>query len=300
MSNINLSNTKVISYPFLKNFKNEIVYGGYFTALLGPALVIATAIITKTNLSIPLLAISYLIPLMVYSFDYYQDMDKDRESNQERAAHLNRKVKIYPYIMGSYLLLLVILLMVFSNWMMILYILFLIMVGVLYPLGLKRFTQIIPAFKNIYTVFIWSLAGSFSVTFFNGLNLNLTYILIFLFIFLKMLPNAIFFDIKDIESDRKEGLKTLPALLGRKKTIQFLKTMNILAFIPVFVGIYLKIFPVFTVIMLIFLFYSFYYLDKSDEMKDKEMKINYYLFADAEFILWPFILILGNFFFQCF
>lgn len=115
-----------------------------------------------------------------------------------------------------------------------------------------------------------------------------------------MLPNAIFFDIKDIESDRKEGLKTLPALLGRKKTIQFLKTMNILAFIPVFVGIYLKIFPVFTVIMLIFLFYSFYYLDKSDEMKDKEMKINYYLFADAEFILWPFILILGNFFFQCF
>ena len=299
MPNINLSNTKIISYPFLENFKNEVIYGGYIPALVGPALVITTSILTKTDLTLSILLISYLIPLMVYSYDYYKDMDKDQDTNAERSEHFNKKSNIYPYILLSYLLFLIILL-IFSNWTMIWFILMLILVGILYTLGLKKFTQKIPAFKNLYTILIWSLAGTFSIPFFNSLQINLTYLLIFLFFYLKMLPNTIFFDLKDIKSDRKEGLKTIPVILGKEKTLKFLKLLNIIAFIPVFVGIYLKIFPVFTVIMLIFLFYSYYYLDKTGEIPDKEMKMDSCILADVEFILWPFILILGNFFFQCF
>lgn len=299
MSNINISNTKVVSYPFLINFKKEIIYGGYIPALVGPALVITTSILTKTDLTLSILLISYLIPLMVYSYDYYKDMDKDQDTNAERAKYFNKKSNIYPYILLSYLLFLIILL-IFSNWTMIWFILMLILVGILYTLGLKKFTQKIPAFKNLYTILIWSLAGTFSIPFFNSLQINLTYLLIFLFFYLKMLPNTIFFDLKDIKSDRKEGLKTIPVILGKEKTLKFLKLLNLISFIPVFVGIYLKILPVFTIIMLTFLFYSYYYLDKTGKIPDKEMKMDSYILADVEFILWPFILILGSFLFQCF
>ncbi|HEY0196026.1 MAG TPA: UbiA family prenyltransferase, partial [Methanobacterium sp.] len=241
---------------------------------------------------------SYLIPLMVYSYDYYRDMDKDKDTNQERAASFNRKSRIYPYIMGGYLSLLIILLLVFSNWMMILFILSLIMVGILYPLGLKNITQKVPAFKNMYTILIWAAAGTFSLAFFNSLQINLTYLLIFLFFYIKMLPNTIFFDLKDIISDKKEGLKTIPVLLGKEKTLKLLYRLNILAFIPLFIGIYLNIIPVFASVMLIFFFYSWYYLHKTSKTTDKEMKMNYYILADAEFIIWPVVLLLGKFLFS--
>ena len=282
-----------VPHEILTSTIKEIIYGGYFTALLGPALVITTSILLNVNVNMALLIMCYLIPLMVYSFDYYQDMDKDQDNNQERVVHLKKKKKVYPYIMLSYLLVLTTLLLLFSSWMMILFILFLVMVGVIYSYGVKSFTHKIPAFKNIYTVIIWSLAGSFSVAFFYGFPLNLAYLLIFLTIFLKMLPNAIFFDLKDIKNDSNQGLKTIPVLLGKDETLKLLIYMNILAFIPFFVGIYLNIIPVFASIMILFLFYSLYYLYKTSKINDEDTKMDYYIFADAEFILWPVILFVG-------
>lgn len=284
---------KFLTPKIFVSLKNEILYGGYFIALIGPALVISTCLLSNTTLSISLLIISYLIPLMVYSFDYYKDMDKDKGGNQERSAHFTGKKKIYPYIMGSYLLILSILLLL-SNWMMIAYFLALIIVGIFYSFGLKRFTQKMPAFKNIYTVIIWSLAGSFSVVFYNAQQIELVYILISLLIFLKMLPNAIFFDLKDIISDRKEGLKTIPVLLGKEKTIKLLYKLNIVALIPLLLGIYLNVFPVFSSIMLLFFIYSGYYLYKTSKTKDGEEMKMYYFLADAEFMIWPVVLFVGK------
>jgi len=283
-----------VSSEILTTIIKEMIYGGYFIALLGPSLVIATSIITGANLSVPLLIISYLIPLMVYSFDYYRDMDKDKSNNQDRVEHLYQKKKVYPYILLCYISILALLLLFFTNWMMISYILFLVLVGFVYSFGVKRLTKKVAAFKNIYTVFIWSLAGSFSVAFFYGFTPNLIYMLIFLAIFLKMLPNAIFFDLKDIKSDAKEGLKTIPVLIGKAETLKLLESMNILAFVPLFIGIYLGIIPIFTSILIVFVFYSLYYLRKIRTIKDDKMKIDYNILADAEFILWPVVLFIGE------
>lgn len=295
LATTNLNGIKFISSKFFSISKNEITYGGYIPALVGPALVITTAVLTNTSITIPLLIVSYLIPLMVYSYDYYRDMDKDKDTNQERAASFNRKKQIYPFIMVGYLSLLFVLLLVFSNLMMILFILSLIMVGVLYPLGLKNITQKIPAFKNMFTILIWAAAGTFSLAFFNSYAITLTYFLIFLFFFIKMLPNTIFFDLKDETSDRKEGLKTIPVLLGKQRTLRFLSILNILAFIPLSVGIYLHLIPLYASVMSVFLIYSLYYLNKT-KTSDAEKKMNYYLLADTEFIIWPFVLVLGKFF----
>ena len=57
----------------------------------------------------------------------------------------------------------------------------------------------------------------------------------FLFIFLRGIINVTFFDIKDIESDGARGLKTLPVMLGRERTLKFLHWLNIFAFIPLFI-----------------------------------------------------------------
>ncbi len=272
-----------------------MIYGGYFAALCGPAFIITASLMAKSSVTIPLLIISYLIPLMVYSYDYYRDMDKDKDSNLERAAHFNKKKQVYPYLMIGYVLTLTILLVAFSNLMMISFILLLVTVGVLYTVALKKFTQKIPAFKNIYTALTWSLAGTFFIPLYYSLHLSLLYILIFLFIFLKCRPNIIVFDLKDIVSDRKEGLKTIPVLLGKTRTLKFLHRLNIIAFIPLFIGIILKIIPLFAAIMVLFYFYSIYYLNKAGKVDDKQLRMVSYTLADAEFILWPLVLITGKF-----
>ncbi len=292
--NLNLNNKKIILPQFVTTIQDEMIYGGYFAAFAGPAFLITVSILTNTNVNLPLLIISFLIPLMVYSYDYYKDMDKDEDSNLERAAHYNKKSKIYPYLMISYVSLLTILLILYSSLEMIIFILVLIMVGVLYTVGLKkRFTQKIPAFKNIYTTLTWSLAGTFSIPFYYSLHLNLSYILIFLCIFLKFLPNTIFFDLKDINSDLKDGLKTIPVLIGKQRTIKLLHKLNIIAFIPLFIGIYLKVIPLFAVILILFYFYSVYYINKAKKSDDKELRMVSYTLADGEFvILWPLLLII--------
>jgi 4-hydroxybenzoate polyprenyltransferase len=293
--NVNWNNKKNILPQYASTLQDEMIYGGYFAALCGPAFIITASLMAKSSVTIPLLIISYLIPLMVYSYDYYRDMDKDKDSNIERAAHFNKKKQVYPYLMISYVLTLTILLVAFSNLMMISFILILVTVGVLYTVALKKFTQKIPAFKNIYTALTWSLAGTFFTPLYYSIHLSLLYILIFLFIFLKCLPNIIFFDLKDIVSDRKDGLKTIPVLLGKTRTLKFLHRLNIIAFIPLFIGIILKIIPLFAAIMVLFYFYSIYYLNKAGEVDDKQLRMVSYTLADAEFILWPIVLIMGKF-----
>jgi 4-hydroxybenzoate polyprenyltransferase len=286
---------KNFSLKYLSNIQDELIYGGYYTALGGPAFIIITSILTKVPIPIPLLIISYLIPLMVYSYDYYKDMDKDKDTNIERAAHFNKKSQIYPYLMISYVIALTTLLMVFTNIMMISYILILITVGVLYTLGSKKLTQKIPAFKNIYTTLTWTLAGTFTIAFYYSIQINLTYILIFIFLFLKFLPNTIFFDLKDIKSDQREGLKTLPVILGKQKTLKILDILNLIAFIPLFIGIYLKLIPLFAASLIIFYFYSKYYLNKTNTIDNKELRMIGNTLADAEFIAWwPIVLLIGQ------
>lgn len=279
---------------YLSQIQEEVIYGGYFAALCGPAFVISVSFMVNFNVCIPLVLITYLIPLIVYSYDYYQDMDKDLATNTERSIYFFKRSGIYPYIMGGYTVILAFLLVFFSNIILISFILILVALGVLYTVALKDFTRKLPAFKNIYTALTWSLAGTFFIPFYYSLNISWAYIMIFLFVFLKCLSNIIFFDLKDIKSDRNERLKTIPMILGKEKTLKLLQGLNILAFIPLFTGIFLEMIPLFTVFMFLFYFYSMNYLKKAEHADDKIMRMVSYTLVDAEFVLWPMVLLVGK------
>lgn len=281
--------------PYLSFLQDEIIYGGYLAALCSPAFIIFVSLLAHIKISLPILAIAYFIPLIVYSYDYYRDMDKDMATNLERAAHYNKKNRIYPLILFGYVATLIVLFLFFGNLMLISFVIVLVMIGVLYTVALKNFTRKIPVFKNIYTALTWSLAGAFFLPLYYSININPFYLLIFLFIFLKCLPNMIFFDIKDLKGDKKEGLKTLPVILGKENTLLFLKSLNLLAFIPLFIGIYLKIIPLSAVSMIFFFFYSLYYLNTAGKADDKELRMISYTMADFEFILWPLVLLITIF-----
>ena len=96
-------------------FQNELVYGGHLTALGAPVKVLTVSILLNVPVNIPLLFIAYLAPLIVYSVDYYQSLDKDMATNRERTMYLAGKAGIFPYVIAFYVALLLVSLALFAN-----------------------------------------------------------------------------------------------------------------------------------------------------------------------------------------
>ncbi|HEX3013140.1 MAG TPA: UbiA family prenyltransferase [Methanobacterium sp.] len=294
ITNINV-NTKNIELELVNSLKNEIFYGGYFAALCSPAFILFTANVMDIKVGMPILLIAYLLPLIVYSYDYYSDIEKDINEHSERAVFLEKKANKYPLVLGFYTISLAALLILFFNFNLVLFILGLITVGILYNVALKDLTKKIPIFKNVYTALTWALGGAFFPVLYYSTGVNSSVLIAFMVIFLRCLNNILFFDLKDIENDKKEKLKTLPVILGKKNTINVLHGLNIISFIPLIIGIYMKAIPLFVLSLTFFGVYSFYYIKKAEKTSGKELETVSHTLADMEFVLWPIILVVAKF-----
>jgi len=135
------------------------------------------------------------------------------------------------------------------------------------------------------------LGGTLFVPLHYSITISMSFLIIFLFINLKGMVNAIFFDLKDHLTDSREGLKTLPVVMGKENSIKLLHFLNFAAFFPLIIGVYLGILPVISLSLIIFFFYSFYYLKKAQESIDDEIWVTLGSIADFEFIFWPAILL---------
>ncbi|MCD1293566.1 prenyltransferase [Methanocella sp. CWC-04] len=274
--------------------QNELIYGGHLASMVSPAFVLSVAAILNTAVDLPILLISYLIPLIVYSYNYYGELEKDMLTNPERASFVEKKVKSYPVRIVAYILILGLLLLFFANYYLIGFIFALVFGGILFTVFLKDLTKKIVCFKNVYTALMWASSGAFLFLFYYSLDLNLAFVLIFIFIFLKVILNVIFFDLKDIEGDGERGLKTLPVLLGKNGTLKFLHGLSIFAFVPLFIGIYLGVIPLFALSLLSLCIYNYYYLKKAETIDNRNLRILSYTMADAEFLIWPILLLVGK------
>lgn len=235
-----------------------------------------------------------MTPLIIYSYNYYGELEKDLTTNPERAVHLGKKVQYYPYIIGSYLTLLALLLLLYASYVMIVFVLILVFCGIFYTVLLKDITKVVPGFKGVYIAFVWALAGAFLFNIHYAINFNIFHFLMFLFIFLRGMINVTFFDIKDIEGDGKQGLKTIPVILGKERTLKYLHLLNAISFIPLFIGIYLKVIPVYALSLTLLFIYDLFYLKKADTESSKKIRMISYTMADAEFILWPVLLVIAS------
>ncbi|MDI6724969.1 MAG: UbiA family prenyltransferase [Methanobacterium sp.] len=278
----------------MNTIRNEITYGGYFAALCSPAFVLFTASLMNIKVDLPILVISYILPLIVYSYDYYKDIDKDIQENSKRASFLKKKAKKYPYVLSFYIILLISLLIMFFNFNLIIFIILLITIGILYNIAFKDLTKKIPLFKNIYTALTWALGGTFFPILYYSLDINLSFIIMFFLIFLRVMINVIFFDLKDIDNDTASRIKTLPVILGKKSTIKILNSMNIISFIPLILGIYFNIISFCAISLLILCIYGYFYINKATSASSNELESAAHTLADFEFIIWPLILIIAK------
>jgi len=274
---------------------NEFIHGGHLLALGASAVALSIMILLDTVIRWEFLIISYLCTLAIYGYDHYRDVERDITGNIDRVNHIRRYYKVYPLILSSYIILFFSLLFYFGNLNSLIFGVLLLLIGLFYTIKVKKLTTKITGFKSIYT----SLSVA-SFVIFTGLycyhSINLLLILLFVFMFLRFLVNTSFCDIKDIESDRRYNILTLPVVLGKERFMFILHIINIISLIPLIAGIYLNILPLFAMPLVFSIIYGGYYIEKARRVNNVNIESLSSIVADGEFVFWPFILFLGMIF----
>ena len=140
---------------------NELIYGAYYIALTSVALVLSVYLLLNQEINLLSLMISFLITLIVYSFNFQYETGTDINSNQDKVRFLVERKKLFPYILIIYCIILTFLLIISANFGFIMFIIIILFGGLLYTLVFKVLTGSIPGFKSIYVTAMWAYANLF-------------------------------------------------------------------------------------------------------------------------------------------
>ena len=268
---------------------DEFVHGGHVVAMVLPSMVLTLGLVRNEPLNLPLLAIAYLITLVVYTYNYYEELDRDRLSMPERAAYHKKKARAYPWLIGGYVALLSALAILYDRRLPELCITagIVLTAGILYTAYLKRITKVVPGFKCYYVTGVWVLAVVLLYGIYTDRGPGTVLPALFCFLFAKLLVNTIFYDLRDIRSDGREGLKTVPVVLGRDRTIPLLYLLSLVPPVFLLIAVLTGEARGVALVLLSFTIYEFYYISIARASGEGAANRKDYALADYEFLLWP-------------
>ncbi|MDD5739127.1 MAG: UbiA family prenyltransferase [Candidatus Pacebacteria bacterium] len=264
---------------------DNLVYGGHILSLGSIGIIIATSLLLNIKITWDILVLVYTGMHAAYLYNRYKDFENDASTNNNRTNYFKKFINQIPIIILSLIIFDIFILLVFSNFKVLIIALGLLVMSFLYSKFFKRITRILTGFKSFFVSVMWASLVPFSVIYYSN-HLGLSTLFLFTFTLLRWVVNTSFFDIKDINSDKKEGLKTLASILGEKKLLILLNCISLLTAPLMLLGIYLKALPLISLSLLFTIPYNFYFIKKlSDKSFNKDILYN--VVVDGEFILWP-------------
>jgi 4-hydroxybenzoate polyprenyltransferase len=267
---------------------NELVYGGQLIAIGAASIAATCSIVLGRSPPLGLLLIVYLFAHAAYTVNKVTETGQDSISHPERTAYVSKRSGFLRSIVPLFFLLGLILALL-RSLLLFLVLLSPIVLTVLYSIGSDRLVKITGArrfkdkliVKNVTTSFGWAIIPLIACLYFP--QISLAPLLIAPFVFLRLLSNTVFFDIRDIEADTSFGTRTIPVVYGVGAANVFMQAADVAAFCYILLVALLGLVPYFTLALVVFPVYSFAYrylaafVDK-DVIRD--------LIADAEYVLW--------------
>jgi len=275
------------------NLKKEFIHGGHLLALGAPAVVLSITMLLRLPIRWEFLLLAYLFTICVYNFDHFKDLQKDATNNSERTQYLKNHQKLLPYIIFAYGCGFFILLLFYGTIGSIIFGIAFFIIALMYTIKFKNLTRKILGLKNIYTSFSMGLLFIL-ITLLYSYQINWVVFVFFIFLFLRFFMNTSFCDIKDMESDKKQNLKTLPIFFGKQRFLLFLHALNVVSILFILFTSLIGVTPSFITLFLLLIFcYNFYVINKA---KNPKANISFLtgVLMDGELILWPCILLIGS------
>ena len=278
----------------LNSIWNEFVYGGHLLSLGAVSIVYTASILLDIKITCDFLLVVYLGTESVYLYNRFKEYKVDFLTNPERTEHIKKYVKYIPFIIFLMTFSAIVIVVYFNKISALTFGLLLLIIGLLYSLFFKKITEKIIAFKSFFVSLMWSLLVLFLAIYYSA-PINLALFLFSVFVFLRFFVSVSFFDIKDIKTDKQEGLKTLAVVLKQSTLWQFLSIIAILAVLPLIIGVYLRVLPISSLMLFLTIPYTFFYF-KQLENKNISPYFLYNVIVDGEFIFWLFFVLIGKHF----
>lgn len=274
---------------------NEIFYNGHFQTWGSLAIVISAGQLLNIKITSDLLLIVYLSFYLLYLHDRYRCIEIDSLTNPKRSEHIKIIYKYIPTIIVAGLLALLSLLYYYGNIYSSVFVAAITALGFLYPLYFKNLTKKIVAFKNFYVSSVFSILVILPNIYYQiplSNNLLVVLAIILVFTFLRGLMMQFFLDLKDIEGDKKEGLKTLGVLLGKENVFKIINAMNLFTSLSLPILYFILPYSIFpsSVLFLVFLaLWNFYFFNLA-----KNGNFIGFVLGSGEFIYWPLFVFVGE------
>ena len=275
---------------------NELVYGGHLLALGTASIASAVAIIAGFSPTILLALMAYLFTYGAYTMNRATEKDQDEISHPERTAYLNKRRRLLPWI-SIFCFALGYALAFERNLYFFLALLTPLVLSILYSVGARRIQDLIGArrlkerllIKNLVISFGWSLIPLLVGLYY--LQVNGILLLFIPFVFLRLMENSIFFDVRDVVADSAFGTRTIPAVLGMRRTSNLLNVIDLISLAYVVLAVAANLVPTAALPLAAFPIYSLGY---RTALKSVDQNVVRDLIADGEYILWMPVVMLGK------
>lgn len=278
---------------------NEFVHGGHLVALSVSSSTFTTIILLGLPPKVELIAAAYLFAYATYALNRNLESTHDLASNENRARHLqsHRRERILT-IWISYAA--AILLTSLRTPLFVLALTLLLVLSYAYSVGLKNFglvsgkSRLKEKFlvKNVVISFGWG-ALPFLLTVYYGVTFSLVALGVFLFLFSRVFIISVFCDVKDIAADASLGIKTIPILLGRRRSWNLLLVLNTISGIYIVLAASWGLLPPTAHFLNASTGYGYYFILKS-KSPAADMCYLSDVVADSEDLMYPPLLLMGT------
>jgi len=284
----------VTSNPIFK----ELVYGGHLLALGTASIAASCAIIVGRSPSILLLIMAYLFSYGAYMLNRGTEVTQDGVSNPQRTDFLQTRSRYLTAISGAsfgvgYLIAATV------NFVFLVALIVPLLLALVYTVGSKKLVTLIGAkrlkekllVKNIVISFGWSLIPLLVGLFYQ--NIPIILLAFAPFIFLRLMSNTVFFDLRDVNADRDFGVRTIPVTYGTRKTYRLMMLFDVLSVAYVVALIAIHFFPTYSLIMISLPAYSLAYRWASLR-PGVNLGFLCDFVADGEYLLWGPVMLFGK------
>ena len=214
----------------------------------------ASAMLLGESVAPLLLVMAYLFSYGAYMMNRSAELGQDSVSHPERTALMSRRRRYLPAISGGcfalgYAFALTVNLVLFVALLVPL------ALSLLYSVGSRRFVGVLGVsklkdkllVKNLVVSLGWSLIPVL-VGFYY---LRFAFVLGFLsvLIFLRAMGSTMFFDIRDVEGDRAQGIRTVPVAYGAEATYRVAGVLDAVGIAFVGLAVASGVFPEFALLL---------------------------------------------------
>lgn len=200
-------------YTPVKTAVGFLVHSNLFISLSATSVALTTVLLADLRPDPVPLFIVFAVTLFVYSFNRITDIAEDEE-NVPRRARFTRRYGRLLLAVGVVLYLAAFALAFFLDLPGAPFLVLPVLVGALYSLGRAKRVLLV---KNTIVGVAWGLIP-LGVGVYYGVLLTPEILFLSAFFFVSLTVAAALFDIKDIEGDRREGIRTVPNVYGPRKT----------------------------------------------------------------------------------